>query len=454
ARARGGMRPSGRQPAAAARAGRQPAPAKVRRREQLQQHRQSRPEPGARRLQAPRGVPVWLVLTLGGALPVAALVTVRLYLELGLGPGGGPGWGASERVSSWSHAEKLRALGIQVSCGGHTADSCAECPRGHGETWCNGECGWKRGWWGGACVWRGLGTPNGTEADPGCPVGDRGGLFPDEAAQGRLFERLATDPRYRPFGPEVVSRDPWIIVFHTLLSAEECEGVVRDCGEFRPDVVAGGVRSLNRTSDSFNCENDEDYMQRPGIQLYRERLAGVLQVGLEHSEGLSVIRYGPGGHFDRHHDLVDREYAAAYFDNCGPRVLTFMTYLTDVEEGGATRFVHLDVDVVPKAGRAVVWADTWGDRPLEKDVRTMHEGQAVIRGTKVVANTWFLQFDRDANMARGCCRKPYQQPRKKAPERVGAPAPPARCRPGAREGGPTSKPALFATCARRAHDDD
>lgn len=29
-----------------------------------------------------------------------------------------------------------------VSCGSHAADSCSECPQGHGETWCNGECIW------------------------------------------------------------------------------------------------------------------------------------------------------------------------------------------------------------------------------------------------------------------------------------------------------------------------
>lgn len=29
-----------------------------------------------------------------------------------------------------------------VNCGGHTAPSCAKCPQGNGEAWCNGECQW------------------------------------------------------------------------------------------------------------------------------------------------------------------------------------------------------------------------------------------------------------------------------------------------------------------------
>mmetsp|Transcript_23490 Transcript_23490/g.35667 ORF Transcript_23490/g.35667 Transcript_23490/m.35667 type:complete len:500 (-) Transcript_23490:113-1612(-) len=32
--------------------------------------------------------------------------------------------------------------GSPVSCGGHFASSCAECPQGNGEYWCNGECIW------------------------------------------------------------------------------------------------------------------------------------------------------------------------------------------------------------------------------------------------------------------------------------------------------------------------
>jgi len=30
-----------------------------------------------------------------------------------------------------------------VSCGGHYAATCAECPQGNGESWCNGECSWR-----------------------------------------------------------------------------------------------------------------------------------------------------------------------------------------------------------------------------------------------------------------------------------------------------------------------
>merc|ERR1719367_1569621 len=31
-----------------------------------------------------------------------------------------------------------------VSCGGHYASRCSDCPRGNGASWCNGDCAWKR----------------------------------------------------------------------------------------------------------------------------------------------------------------------------------------------------------------------------------------------------------------------------------------------------------------------
>ena len=32
--------------------------------------------------------------------------------------------------------------GSFVSCGHHGADTCFDCPQGHGSLWCNGDCVW------------------------------------------------------------------------------------------------------------------------------------------------------------------------------------------------------------------------------------------------------------------------------------------------------------------------
>jgi len=45
-------------------------------------------------------------------------------------------------------------VAAKVSCGGHEANDCGDCPQGHGASWCNGDCKWKSGLFGlfGKCV--------------------------------------------------------------------------------------------------------------------------------------------------------------------------------------------------------------------------------------------------------------------------------------------------------------
>ena len=40
----------------------------------------------------------------------------------------------------------------EVSCGGHFAKNCPDCPQGNGAGWCNGDCFWENG----GCVDKGM----------------------------------------------------------------------------------------------------------------------------------------------------------------------------------------------------------------------------------------------------------------------------------------------------------
>ena len=60
-------------------------------------------------------------------------------------------------------SESVQELGgMPVSCGGHGAKSCGECPRNHGAKWCNGDCEWTSG----ACSTRRAGEC--ADAHPAC----------------------------------------------------------------------------------------------------------------------------------------------------------------------------------------------------------------------------------------------------------------------------------------------
>ena len=89
----------------------------------------------------------------------------------------------------------------------------------------------------------------------------------------------------------------------------------------------------------------------------------------------NVQKYSPGGHFN-----------AVHTERCGSstmhRVLAFMTYLNDVEEGRETSFHYYDINVKPKKGKTIIWPAEWTHA---------HAGNLVKNGCKYIVTGW-IQF--------------------------------------------------------------
>lgn len=239
-----------------------------------------------------------------------------------------------------------------------------------------------------------------------CPAGDRRGLF-QAGEMDQLFHRLNASDEVRHLAPTVLSHDPWVIQFDSFLSLSECTAAIAEAGDsFTRDetiAAAGYSVSLYRNSSSFGCDG-ATCLQHPAIQGVRERMSEVLGASLVYGHGFNMLRYLPGGYYKRHHDFILEEADRRSFRNCGPRVLTFFVYLTDVDEGGETAFFHLGLNVQPKAGRAILFADTKADKPEEKDERTAHESVPLVKGTKVNGVQWFYQYEFETNKGLHCCR--------------------------------------------------
>lgn len=225
-----------------------------------------------------------------------------------------------------------------------------------------------------------------------------------------FFYDLATKPEFKQYAPQVLSEDPWVIQLDSFLTGPETEAVVNDADQFVRSKTVIDKKDDYRNSSSWQCVTTE-CNKHPGIQSYFSRLTSTLHLGLEHAEGLSVLKYEEGGYYKKHHDLIPRDLDQNCYDSAGPRVVTFMTYLTDAEDGdgGETSFYYLNKKVQPKKGRAVVWADmspnyhpsrgfSWA-----QDVRTSHEALVVNRGTKMTATTWFRLLDYAGSKRAECC---------------------------------------------------
>jgi len=157
--------------------------------------------------------------------------------------------------------------------------------------------------------------------------------------------------------------------------------------ELKPSTVADdkdhtiNKPNPNRTSWSAFCAPG-----KPGdlVERIEKRAVALTGKSLRHMENLQLVRYTPPGqhyapHFDFFHNDPDSQ-----------RTVTCFVYLNDTDGEAPTRFTKLNLDVVPKAGRACVWdnAPTHGkghmlDRSLE------HAGVPVKTATKYGLNIWW-----------------------------------------------------------------
>jgi prolyl 4-hydroxylase len=127
-----------------------------------------------------------------------------------------------------------------------------------------------------------------------------------------------------------------------------------------------------------------------------DRISEITTVPADNFEHLQMLKYEETEFYAAHHDLLGLD---PVISACGPRILTFFIYLSDVEEGGETNFPELNMAVVPKKGRAVLWANVL-DKDLEtQDNLTKHEARPVIKGRKYGANSWIhLKNYREVNL--------------------------------------------------------
>jgi prolyl 4-hydroxylase len=102
-------------------------------------------------------------------------------------------------------------------------------------------------------------------------------------------------------------------------------------------------------------------------------------------------RYEKGDEFRPHYDWFDplSPSRREALRRGGQRVGTFVLYLTDVEEGGGTAFPVRDIEVRPRKGKALFFANTNSYGKPDRDTR--HAGLPVVKGVKFIANKWLRE---------------------------------------------------------------
>jgi prolyl 4-hydroxylase len=191
-------------------------------------------------------------------------------------------------------------------------------------------------------------------------------------------------------GGERLHTGPDVHVISDVIGREEALHFMRIAGPMMgASRVSGdkvGYKSDGRTNSLAWIKHDHD----PVTMRLAERVAAIVGLPLENAESFQVIRYDAGQEYRAHFDAydLDTERGQRCCARGGQRLVTVLGYLTPVEEGGCTRFPKLDIDVMPAAGRLLIFHNCY-DGTNQRHPHSLHQGSPVGKGRKWAFNLWF-----------------------------------------------------------------
>ncbi len=186
---------------------------------------------------------------------------------------------------------------------------------------------------------------------------------------------------------------PQVLLYEGLLSAAECEEMIA-LAETRLTRSTVVDEQLGEARPHEHRTSAGGFFQRgehPLVARIEARLSELLDWPVENGEGLQVLRYGVGGEYRAHFDWFNPDHPGSdrHLRTGGQRVGTCILYLSEVEDGGGTRFPNLGLEVRPRPGAVLYFADV--DPRGVEDPSTLHAGVPVLAGVKYIATKWLRE---------------------------------------------------------------
>ncbi len=186
---------------------------------------------------------------------------------------------------------------------------------------------------------------------------------------------------------------PRVVLFDGLLSAAECEEMVRlSAAKLQRSTVVNAQTGEydvhpDRTSSGTHFVRGENAL----IRVIEARISELVGVPVDHGEPIQILHYLPGAEYKPHFDFFDPNFEGndKVLAMGGQRTATVIMYLNDVVAGGTTVFPDIGLDVLPRKGNAVYFAYATPDGQLDR--RTLHGGSPVVEGEKWIATKWLRE---------------------------------------------------------------
>lgn len=186
---------------------------------------------------------------------------------------------------------------------------------------------------------------------------------------------------------------PCVISFSNFLSDEECAQVIeRATPRLTPSTVINpatgkGEVTNHRQSEGGLFKRGEDEF----IAMIEARISRLINQPVENGEGMAILHYNPGDQYHPHYDYFPIQNPGSHvrMQIGGQRICTFIMYLNDVAEGGATHFPEAGITIHPKKGSALYFQ--YCNEEGKVDPLTLHAGLPVLAGEKWIMTKWMRQ---------------------------------------------------------------
>lgn len=183
---------------------------------------------------------------------------------------------------------------------------------------------------------------------------------------------------------------PRVLTLESFLAPDACAWIM---DRARPSLDAARVKNAEQGGANVHALRtntgmgfsliDTDLV----IQITHARIAMAIDQPVSHQEPTNILHYAPGQEYRPHFDFIDPGVAhfARELQTVGQRTTTFLIYLNDDYEGGATTFPRLDWSFKGKTGDALAFWNTTDGRP---DPLTLHAGTPTSSGIKWLFSKW------------------------------------------------------------------
>jgi len=191
----------------------------------------------------------------------------------------------------------------------------------------------------------------------------------------------------------IENKEPLVLTVEDCLTQEECDHMIRISKPvMKKSLVSDGkkgVESAGRTSHNAWIQHGHDEITKS----IGEKIAKIVGMPIENAEAFQVIYYDTNAEYRSHYDSWEHngsEKTLRCMKYGGARLKTALVYLNDVEEGGSTKLSRLNIDVLPKKGKLLLFENTYPGTNIKHPL-SEHAGMPVIKGEKYAFNLWFKE---------------------------------------------------------------